>query len=175
MDFEQTLADARTLGNPLEVLAFGALRALTLAGADDESVAAVRRVLDAHLGKIGAEEARDLAEVIETRLHELHERGAFDDAVKLIGRMTMLEAHIAHDALAEQGVATRLRHEFLPAGEFPDPPGQVELWIQPRDLARGRRVLGEMAAKADETVICKACGETSPANFETCWNCHAAL
>lgn len=175
MDYEQTLAEARELTHPLETLAFGVLRGLDLAGADDAAVEAVRKVLDAWFPRIGEAEGQALADVVETRLHELHERGAFDDAVKLVGRMTMIEAHIAHDALAESGIATRMRHETLPASEFPEPPSQVELWIKPRDLARGKRVLAEMAQKADETVVCPACGEPSPANFATCWNCHAAL
>lgn len=175
MDYEQTLADARELNHPLEVIVFGVLRGLAEAGADAASIEAVQKTLDRWFAEIGAEPGHALADVVETRLHELHERGAFDDAVKLVGRMTTIEAHIAHDALAESGVATRLRHETLPASDFPEPPHHVELWIKPRDLARGRRVLAEMAAKADETVTCAECGESSPANFSTCWNCNAAL
>ncbi len=175
MDYEQTLADARELNHHLEVLVFGVLRGLALAGADEASVEAVQKTLDRWFPEIGTETGQALADVIETRLHELHERGAFDDAVKLVGRMSMIEAHIAHDALAESGVATRLRHETLPATDFPEPPNQVELWIKPRDLARGKRVLAEMAQKADETVACPSCGESNPANFSTCWNCNAAL
>ena len=83
--------------------------------------------------------------------------------------------HLDAVSFLKSGIATRMRHETLPASEFPEPPSQVELWIKPRDLARGKRVLAEMAQKADETVTCAACGETSPANFATCWNCHAAL
>ena len=175
MDYEQTLADAREIDHHLEVLVFGVLRGLRLAGADDESIATVQKALDRWYPEIGTEDGQALADVVETRLHELHERGAFDGAVKLVGRMSMLEAHIAHDALAESGVATRLRRDTLPATEFPEPPNQVELWIKPRDLARGRRVLAEMAEKADETVVCGQCGESNPANFATCWNCNAPL
>lgn len=175
MDYEQSLADVREIVHPLEVLVFGVLRGLDVAGADEETVATVQKALDRWFAEIGTEDAQALADVVETRLHELHERGAFDDAVKLVGRMSMIEAHIAHDALAESGVATRLRHETLPASEFPEPPTQVELWIKPRDLARGKRVLAEMAQKADETVVCPSCGEENPANFTTCWNCNAAL
>lgn len=175
MDYEQTLADARELNHALEVMVFGVLKGLAVAGADEQSIAAVHKTLDRWFPEIGDEAGHALADVVETRLHELHERGAFDDAVLLVGRMTMIEAHIAHDALAEAGVATRLRRDTLPATDFPEPPSHVELWIKPRDLARGKRVLAEMAQKADETVECPSCGEPSPANFATCWSCNGAL
>lgn len=175
MDLQQILADARTHDNALEAIAHVLLTALKAGGADDEAIAQVTETFDAHLGAVGVDDTLGLAEVLDIRLQEILERGAFDDAIKLMSRMTMIEAHLAHDALAEMGVASRLRHDSLPGAEFPEPPSQVELWVRKGDVAKAKSVLTEMTQKADKTVDCPACGEGNPANFATCWSCHAAI
>ncbi|MCB9553250.1 MAG: DUF2007 domain-containing protein [bacterium] len=171
MQFDDTLAAARKMESDLGAAAFVMLAALEAGGADPDTLARVRESFDAWLPRVGEDDARTLAAVLEARLAENHERGAFDGAVQLASRLTTLEAHIVHDALAEQGVATRMRHDGPTAADFPDPPSQVELWVRPRDLDRARKVLREMSAAAGENITCPHCAEPVPANFAVCWSC----
>ncbi len=175
MDFDETLAASRSRAGDLGAAAYVVITAIAAGGATESTVEQVRAIVDTWLPRVDDETAAVLSKVLEARLDETEKRGAFDDAIMLASRMTTLEAHIAHDALAEQGVATRLRHDGPTAAEFPDPPSHVELWVRPADLARARRALKDLAAAADETVTCPQCAEDNPANFATCWNCHATL
>lgn len=175
MKFEETLEASRAQESDLGATAHVMLAALEAGGADPGTLARIRADFDAWLPRVTPEDARTLIAVLEARLVENHERGAFDDDVQLAARLTSLEAHIVHDALAEQGIATRLLHDGPPAADFPDPPSQVELWVRPRDLARARRVLKDMAAAAEKTVTCPHCAEPVPANFATCWHCNGTI
>lgn len=131
MKFEETLEASRAQESDLGATAHVMLAALEAGGADPGTLARIRADFDAWLPRVTPEDARTLIAVLEARLVENHERGAFDDDVQLAARLTSLEAHIVHDALAEQGIATRLLHDGPPAADFPDPPSQVELWVRP--------------------------------------------
>ncbi|MCA9541493.1 MAG: DUF2007 domain-containing protein [Myxococcales bacterium] len=175
MKFEDILAESYTLEGPLGAAAFVVLRALQASGADANAVAEVRALLDAHLPRLGAKDGALLVHVLEQRLAEHGEDDAFDGTVKLSARLTMVEAHIVHDALSRRGLATQLRHEHLAAADFPNPGTDVEIWVPRRDLARAKAILAEIESESTETIACPQCAEQNPAHFETCWNCSALL
>jgi len=58
---------------------------------------------------------------------------------------------------------------------------QTELWVQPEDLAEGRRVIeryqqrgpkGSTSA-SEAPWTCGACGEANEPTFDVCWRCQA--
>jgi hypothetical protein len=52
------------------------------------------------------------------------------------------------------------------------------VWLDDeRDEARAIALLREMERDAQRTtpIFCRHCGESSPGNFELCWNCGRAI
>ena len=75
-------------------------------------------------------------------------------------------------ALGKAGVGGEIRGRHLP----PVQATPVEIWVQARNAARANEILRELETRKDEaTLRCRACGEESPGNFETCWACGAVL
>ena len=74
-------------------------------------------------------------------------------------------------ALGKQGLGAEIRGRHLTLEGAP-----VEIWVQARNARRANEVLLELEKHTDDSsVVCRGCGEESPANFETCWSCGAVL
>lgn len=74
-------------------------------------------------------------------------------------------------ALGKQGLGGEIRGRHLTLEASP-----VEVWVQARNARRANQVLLEIEKSTEGPgVLCRACGEESPANFETCWSCGAVL
>jgi len=95
--------------------------------------------------------------------------------MRLARRLTTIEAHIIHDALAAGGIKSRIRRKFGSAALALQPISGVELWVFPNDYAAAKEILASLQAAEGDPVACDACAETSPGHFATCWNCGAAL
>lgn len=176
MDYHDELQASRQFEGALGA-AFHVLRAaLQATGADQGAIDAFGAQVRKHLGALDGESRAVLLAVLEQRIADDYHRGAFDGAVQLSGRMTIVEAHIVHDALAEAGVATRIRHEGASSSAgFPDPNTTVELWVDPRALRRAKSVMAQLVADADRELTCPTCGAENPGNFDTCWQCESPL
>ena len=75
-------------------------------------------------------------------------------------------------ALGKAGLGAEIRGRHLPAVQA----SPVEIWVQARNVSRANEVLQELETRQDEAPVrCRACGEESPENFETCWACGAVL
>jgi hypothetical protein len=102
----------------------------------------------------------------------------------------MIRVYIAHQRYDAWLVADRLRQAGIRAhvfnqhmssitGDVPcDHVAQPQVWIEREsDRERAQLVLREIeaAGRRDDSVACARCGETSPGNFDLCWNCGGAL
>ena len=169
MELEQTLEESRQMRGPLGAIAFVVLRGLKAGGAEPAEIAQVDALLTRCFPNLSAAECDVLVEVVDTRLAE----GSWGDPIKLIGGLTETEAHIAHDALSQQDIETKIRNEH---GDLPNPGVGVELWIRPRDHAKAKRLLSRLnEAHQGESVLCPECGESSLAHFTSCWSCGEPL
>lgn len=90
------------------------------------------------------------------------------------------DAWLVADRLRQAGIRAHVFNQYAssivgdaPAGDAAQP----QVWIEREsDRERAQIVLREIeeAARRGE-VACGACGESSPANFELCWNCGGTL
>jgi hypothetical protein len=81
-------------------------------------------------------------------------------------------AELLLSALGAHGLGGEIRGRHLTALEA----SPVEVWVQARNARRANEVLLELTKKdEDPSIVCRECGEESPANFETCWSCGAVL
>ena len=97
-----------------------------------------------------------------------------------MGRFPSVEAQLRRLALERESIDVGLIGEQLSAlqGVIPSSEVLVELWVEADQLERAQRVLSaalEKNVQAVGDVKCPACGKTSPANFDVCWSCEAAL
>ncbi len=99
---------------------------------------------------------------------------------KLYVAGSLLEAQLVIDALKQAGVPVQLRNDRLSGmvGFLPEPSTQPTIWLEDADdWERARQVVTEYEARRDAIVdtelVCAACGEVSPGNFELCWKCRA--
>jgi hypothetical protein len=70
------------------------------------------------------------------------------------------------------------QHASSIVGDVPPDVAQPQVWIEREcDRERAQIVLREIDAAGTHQgdVQCGGCGETSPANFDLCWNCGANL
>lgn len=97
-----------------------------------------------------------------------------------LGRFPSVEGQLGRLALEQESIVVELIGEQLSAlqGAIPSSEVLVELWVDAAEFERAQRVLSsalEKNAEAVGDVRCPACGKTSPANFDVCWSCQAAL
>lgn len=100
----------------------------------------------------------------------------------------MLRIYIAHqrydawlvaDRLNQAGIRAHVfnQHASSIVGDVPPEVAQPQVWIE-READRERAAIVlrdiENGARSGE-VACRACGESSPANFDLCWNCGGGL
>ncbi len=101
----------------------------------------------------------------------------------------MIRVYIAHqrydawlvaDRLNQAGIRAHVfnQHASSIVGDVPPDVAQPQVWIE-RDYDRERAeiVIREIEAAGSGVGQrgCAKCGEESPANFDLCWNCGAAL
>jgi hypothetical protein len=99
---------------------------------------------------------------------------------RLYTAQNLTEARLLADALGRAGIATRVLNEYAHGalGDIPFLQALPEVWVsEDADLDRARRLLTELRRPpgAGRDRRCPACGESSPASFECCWKCGAAL
>jgi hypothetical protein len=101
----------------------------------------------------------------------------------------MIRVYIAHqrydawlvaDRLNQAGIRAHVfnQHASSIVGDVPPDVAQPQVWIEREcDVERAQVVIGDIedAGRRKGEVGCAKCGEESPANFDLCWNCGAAL
>lgn len=90
------------------------------------------------------------------------------------------DAYLVADRLNQAGIKAHVfnQHASSIVGDVPPDVGQPQVWIEREcDRERAQVVLREIEAAGSRQgeVACKGCGESSPANFDLCWKCGAAL
>ncbi len=91
----------------------------------------------------------------------------------------LAEATLLQHLLQHSGVAVHVlnQHAAGALGEIPFGATGPQLWItQPQQETHARALIDEfLNRKPAAEQECPACGERNPGEFETCWNCGAAL
>lgn len=90
------------------------------------------------------------------------------------------DAHILRNVLEQSGIEARVFNENAQggAGQLPVFEAYPEIWLENEaDFERAQAVIRafESAPRVTGSTRCTACGEESPANFQACWSCGAAL
>jgi len=90
------------------------------------------------------------------------------------------DAYLLADRLKQAGIRAHVFNEHASSivGEVPPDIAQPQVWIEREaDRERAQTLLERMEADAATagTRHCTACNEDSPANFDLCWNCGAAI
>lgn len=174
MNFDEILAASHTKKGPLGAAAFTIVTALRQSGAPPETVATVEAAIGEWLPQLDGASADTLVAVLQHRFEALSHRDAYTDLVRLKGQLTAVEAHLAHDALEQQGIFSRLAHQRSGAAIIPGLENEVELWVRPDTLAAAEGVLERLRPNG-KTATCPACKEESPAHFAFCWACGGAM
>ena len=175
MKFEETLADSYRFKGPLGAVAHVVLCGLEAGGVDEATVDGVLDALRLGLKGMNDEECDVLVQVLEYRLAEARRQGALYELVRLTGRLNSVEAHVLHDALAQEGVRAHFNHDHR-SDPFPDHNTDVELWVARGELGKARAVIAAQGTGGDQPQVkCGHCGEENPANFGACWSCSRSL
>ncbi len=175
MDFEEKLEASRSHQGMVNTAMFVVKEAVSASGADADTKARLDQMLGAALEALPERDRVMLGWVLDQRVSENHGQGVYSGLVCLASRMTIVEAHIVHDALVGAGVDTRIRREHRSAAHVLHPRHGAEIWVHPRHYERGLSVMGELEDTSEEAVECGTCGEENPGHFGSCWNCNATL
>ena len=100
--------------------------------------------------------------------------------IRVYTALQRYDAFLVADRLNQAGIKAHVfnQHASSIVGDLPPDNAQPQVWIEREcDHERAQIVLRdiESAASGQEEVRCGGCGEPSPANFDLCWNCGAAL
>ena len=90
------------------------------------------------------------------------------------------DAYLLADRLKQAGIRAHVFNEHAASivGDVPPDVAQPQVWLErEQDRERATIVLERMNAEARNagSVICSACREESPTNFDLCWNCGGSL
>ena len=90
------------------------------------------------------------------------------------------DAWLLCDRLNQAGIKAHVfnQHAASIVGDIPPDVAQPQVWIErEQDLDRANVLLARLNEEAARSgsARCIACGEESPATFDLCWNCGAAL
>ncbi len=90
------------------------------------------------------------------------------------------DAYLLADRLNQAGIRAHVFNEHASSivGDVPPEVAQPQVWLaREEDRERATILLRSMEAEAARGGVahCARCGEDSPANFDLCWNCGAAL
>lgn len=99
---------------------------------------------------------------------------------KVFSANSLIEAQIVLDLLEHAYISGKLfnQHAQGVVGEIPFTHAYPEVWvIRDEDYERGRTIVESYEKTPPElgTVVCPACGEVNPRNFQLCWHCEAGL
>lgn len=98
--------------------------------------------------------------------------------MKLLSRAdNLVLGSIWADTLRAAGIRCELRNTTLSGaiGEIPFLECAPQVWVNPRDEERARAILSELRRPPRGAPwFCNACGESSEAQFGSCWKCGAA-
>jgi Putative prokaryotic signal transducing protein len=99
---------------------------------------------------------------------------------KIYSAANLMEAQLMLDLLGHAGIEARLFNEHAQGGlgDIPFSQAYPEVWIMnDQEFERGKRLVSDYENSPLETgtVICSACAEENPRNFELCWHCGAGL
>lgn len=89
--------------------------------------------------------------------------------------------HQIKDLLAEKGIVTIIKNEFLSGGVGELPPTEVwpELWIVDKeDKVPAERIVDEFlqsTKSSPQNWTCKNCGQEIEGQFNICWSCGAEI
>ena len=100
--------------------------------------------------------------------------------IRIYTALQRYDAFLVADRLNQAGIKAHVfnQHASSIVGEVAPDVAQPQVWIEREcDVERARVVLRdiETAGSAKAEVRCVGCGELSPANFDLCWNCGAAV
>ena len=90
------------------------------------------------------------------------------------------DAQLVHDLLEQAGVAAHIfnANAMAALGDLPMSAAYPQVWIsQVHQEQHARSVVAEYnrAAPPTEVKSCGTCSESSPGEFELCWNCGGVL
>lgn len=90
------------------------------------------------------------------------------------------DAFLIADRLNQAGIRAHVfnQHAQSIVGDVPPDVAQPQVWLErDNDRERAQVLLDriEEDARRGGDVPCKACAEISPASFDLCWSCGAAL
>jgi hypothetical protein len=90
------------------------------------------------------------------------------------------DAWLLADRLKQVGIRAHIFNQYASSivGEVPPDVAQPQVWLEREaDRERAEIVLREIEAAGTKkgSLLCRACGEESPANFDLCWNCGASI
>lgn len=93
------------------------------------------------------------------------------DLIKVTFYQSLLEA---------AGISTLIKNEYLSVTEASIPDFFPALCVvHAEDYGRAHNLIKEHLKETEKLsgteIICPECGETSPGNFGTCWNCQSPL
>lgn len=99
---------------------------------------------------------------------------------RLYAAANLIDAHILLHLLDQAGIEARVFNENAQGGvgEIPFTHAYPEVWlVHEADLPAARAIVREHEQQPVDrgTVFCRECEESSPANFQLCWHCGAAL
>lgn len=100
--------------------------------------------------------------------------------LKLYAAANLQEAQIIAGMLAHAGIESQIfnQHSQGALGEIPLGETYPEIWLpDERDLGPAQKLLSAYERPVDTALeaSCRACGESSPANFSLCWHCGEPL
>jgi len=96
--------------------------------------------------------------------------------VKLLYTATnsLLVSHL-RNILEGDGIACRMKNEFLYSGAGEIPPTEIwpEIWVEEEVFGRAKQLLDDfLSDRTDEPKWqCRRCGEEIEGQFAVCWNC----
>ena len=90
------------------------------------------------------------------------------------------DAWLVADRLNQAGIRAHVfnQHASSIVGDVPPEVAQPQVWLEREcDRERAEIVLRdfETAGQAGGDLACRSCGESSPSNFDLCWNCGSSL
>lgn len=100
--------------------------------------------------------------------------------IRLYTASDLPDAYLMLGLLEQHGIEARVFNENAQGGvgEIPFTHAYPEIWlVDERDFTRGRELVDRYQAAETPVaeVLCAACGERNPDNFEICWHCGKPL
>jgi hypothetical protein len=95
---------------------------------------------------------------------------------RVYSALNLPDAHIVANLLTQSGIATQIFNVNVAGalGELPVDSAMPQVWVEDDDKATLIDAHFKSQAQTAQRP-CLSCGELNPGNFETCWNCGAAI